>query len=38
MDLSQADFEKYIVELKSYANKNQDKRILFYVFGSSHGF
>ncbi len=37
-ELSQVKFEEYLVELKSYAHKNQDKRILFFVFGASHGF
>ena len=38
MELSQASFEKYIVKLTADANKDKDKRILFFLFGASHGF
>lgn len=37
MELCQSNFDKYIVKLKSDATKNDDNRILFFVFGASHG-
>jgi hypothetical protein len=38
MKLSQSDLEKYLIKLKSDAKKDEDKLILFFVSGASHGF
>ena len=37
-ELSDANFENYLNKIKEDAKKNSDKRILFIVFGASHGF
>ena len=38
MKLNQSDLEKYLIKLKFDAKKDEDKLILFFVFGESHGF
>ena len=37
-ELSQENFSKYLNKIKEDAKSNSEKRILFIVFGATHGF
>ena len=37
-EISEASFCKYLNELKDYAKKHADKKILLITLGASHGF
>jgi pyruvate/2-oxoacid:ferredoxin oxidoreductase alpha subunit len=38
MEPNSKSFEKYFIELKSYAQNHQNEQILLVIFGASHGY